>query len=639
MDAPQPAAQDAYVKVDFSPDPGFVLVFDGIHGTEELGRPFFFEMQMTSGKLKVDVSNLVGSTATVKLVKQEKNDRGEGTADEDRYIHAIVTKIVSEGTVRGAYHYRLELRPWIWLLTHITDCQIFQNKSPFDIVTKVFRDQGFSDFEDKRQNSAGSTVLDYCVQYRETTFDFVTRLMEEYGFYYYFKHEQSKHTLVFADDPNAHTELPDKIPFRFDMTEMRTVEDHIWEWASEYALHSGKFTARDYDFTKPSADLTSKTVKNASHKHGSYEVYEYPGPYVDTGEGQKHTDVRMQAIAADRAVFHGKSNSRKLHAGWRFNLDKYTDEKANKAYLITFSEIAVSIAEGLASQKDRGERLDTYRVDLHAIPGDVPFRLHRKTRRPMIRGPQTAKVVGASGDEIMTDEYGRVKVKFHWDRSDTQDEERTCWIRVAQSWAGASWGSIFIPRVGMEVVVEFLEGNPDRPLITGVVYNANQKVPYTLPDNKTQSGLKTNSSTGGNGFNEFRFEDKAGEELVYFQAQKDYEKKVLNNEKVNIKKDTTTTVEEGNRSITISRGNDTHTISQGNHSLTVSVGKSDVNAATSITLTSGPSSIKISPSGVEINAPTVKINATATMNLQASASMAINGGGSLSLTAGMISIN
>jgi type VI secretion system secreted protein VgrG len=627
----------SYVKVDFTPDPGFELNFDGVTGTEELGRPFLFQLAMTAGELKGNVQNLIGSTASIKFMAQSRQQQGEDS--KDHYINAIVTRVVSEGLARGSYHYTIELRPWIWLLTRVEDCKIFQNTAPFDIVTKVFRDAGFSDFQDSRQNAAGSTVLDYCVQYRESSFDFVTRLMEEFGFYYFFKHESSKHTLVFADDSNAHTELPKGIPFQFDTTEHRTVEDHAWEWTSEYALHSGKYTFRDYNFTTPTLDLTSKSINPATHQHASFEVYEYPGLYDQSGLGQTLADLRMQAIAADRALFQGVSNSRELHAGWRFKLEKHKDSAMNRGYLIVRSEITTNIAEGMSTKENEGEKLDTYRVTLHAIPGDVPFRLHRKTKRPMIRGPQTAKVVGPSGDEIYTDQYGRVKVKFHWDRADSSDEDRTCWIRVAQAWAGAGWGSIIIPRVGMEVVIEFLEGNPDRPLITGVVYNANQTVPYALPGDKTKSTLKTNSSTGGSGFNELRFEDKAGSEEVFFQAQKDYNKKVLNNETVSIKKDTTTTVEEGNRSVTVSQGNDSITVSTGNHSITVSAGKSDVTAATSITLTSGASTIKISPTGVEITAPQVKVTATATMSLQASASMTVNGGASLSLTAGMISIN
>ena len=618
------ANQAAFVKVSFSPDPGIAFVFDGLRGTEELGQPFLFELELTSGKLEGDVSKVLGSSATITLKQSE-----EGS--ETRYVNGIVTRIVSQGIVRGSNHYRVEIRPWLWLLTQVTDCCIYQKKSAFDIITKLFRDAGFSDFEDKRQNSAGSKELEYCVQYRETTFDFVTRLMEEFGLYYFFRHENEKHTLVFADDPNAHPTLTDKVPYQFDQTEFHTVDDHIWEWASEYGLRSGKYTVQDYNFTTPSVDLTSRTVKSATHKYGTYEVYEYPGPYDVAGDGQKLADVRMQAIAVGRSTYHGTSNSRKLHAGWKFKLDKYPDETLNKDYLLIRSEMEVSIAEGMSDSSDQGETIDTYRVHMNAIPGDVPFRLPRKTPWPMIRGPQTARVVGASGDEIMTDQYGRVKVKFHWDRSDTADDERTCWIRVSQSWAGNQWGAIFIPRVGMEVVVEFLEGNPDRPLITGVVYNANQKVPYNLPADKTKSTIKTNSSTGGSGYNELRFEDKAGSEEVYFQAQKDYVKKVLHDETVTVTNDRTHTISNGNDSLTVSTGNHSTTVSTGNHSLSVSAGKSDVTAATSITLTSGASSIKISPSGIEITAPEVK--------LTASASMTLNGGGSMSLTAGMISIN
>ena len=284
--------------------------------------------------------------------------------------------------------------------------------------------------------------------------------------------------------------------------------------------------------------------------------------------------------------------------------------------------------------------MDTYRVVLKAIPGTVAFRLPRTIKRPMIRGPQTAKIVVEDGEEITTDQYGRVKVKFYWDHADvSSDVDRTCWIRVSQPWGGKGWGAMVIPRKDMEVVVEFLEGNPDRPLITGIVYNASQTVPYSLPDNKTQSGFKTNSSTGGNGSNEFRFEDKAGSEEVFFQAQKDYNKKVLNNETVEITQDTTTMVKQGNRSVTVSQGNDSITVSTGNHSITVSTGQSTINATTSITLTSGSSTIKISPSGVEISAPQVTISAEATLSASADASMSLDGGGSMSLTAGMVSIN
>ena len=637
------AKDKAFVKVDFDPDPGFDLLFDGLKGHEELGKPFLYELSLTATELVGNISKLIGSKAKVTMKQSDST-----SSDSTKYIHGIVTRVVSKGLDRGAYHYQVELRPWLWLLTRVTDCCIFQNKNAFDIITDVFRKLEFSDFEDKRQNSSGSIVLDYCVQYRETTFDFVQRLMEQFGIYYFFTHDETTHKLVFADDSNSHKALTDKIPYQFDTTEHRTVSDHIWEWATDLVLHPGKFTFQDYNFEKPAVDLTSKTVKPATHSHGDYEVYEYPGPYAETDDGQKLTDVRMQAIVAQRVIFNGSSNSRLLHAGWKFTLDKYPDTDLNKEYLITRTETHMSIAEGMSSQDSEGGTIDTYHVVMHAIPGDVPFRLERRTARPLIRGPQTAKVMGPSGDEIYTDQYGRVKVKFFWDRSETADDQRTCWIRVAQTWAGQGWGAVFIPRVGMEVVVEFLEGNPDRPLITGVVYNATMTVPYALPDNKTMTVLKTNSSTGGSGFNELRFEDKAGDEKIWFQAQKDYDKKVLNDEVVTIHKDTTTTVETGKRAVTVSQGDNEMTVSQGkhtmtvqgnhgttvqsgNHTLDVSAGKSDITAAQSITLTVGGSSIKISPSGIEITAPQVKATGSGTMDL--------DGGGMMTIKAGMVSIN
>jgi type VI secretion system secreted protein VgrG len=626
----QDIASASWVEVSFAPDPGYKLIFDGVHAREELGRPFEIDIDLSSGTLQ-DVSKLIGASATLWLAQSK-----EGV--DDRYFNGYVTRAVSSGKVGGAYRYHIEVRPWISLLKRVTDCSIFQNMSPFDIITKVFRDAGFTDFEDRRQASAGDTTLEYCVQYRETSFDFVTRLMEEYGLYYFFEHEDGKHTLVLADDPSSHTALTPAIPFVFDQTEYRTVGDHIWEWAAELVLESGKVTMRDYNFTTPSADLTARSVKSGSHPYGSLELYDFPGGYDVTDTGTKLTDVRLQATVKHRSVAKIASNARGLHAGKKFTLSNHPDSSVNTDYLVMRSEFEMSIAEG--SSTTEGETLDTYRVKCQVIPGTTNFRLDQWTPRPMIRGPQTAVVVGTSGEEIDPDQYGRVKVKFFWDRSDTTGEDCSCWIRVVQSIAGAGWGSIFIPRIGQEVVVEFLEGNPDRPLITGVVYNATNTVPYALPDNKTRTTFKSNSSAGGGGFNELRFEDKAGSEEVFFQAQKDYHKVVLNNETIEITKDTTATVKEGNRSVTVSQGNDTTTVSQGNHTTTVSAGNhkldvsagtSEITAAQSITLTVGSNSIKIDTSGVTING--IKIAATA------SAQMSLDGGAQLSATAGMISLN
>jgi type VI secretion system secreted protein VgrG len=615
-------AAHAWVEVDFDPDPGYQLIFDGVHGHEELGRPFLYEIDVSSGTLRSDIGKIIGTSATLWLAQSS-----EGSSE--RFFNGIVTRVVSTGLVGGAYRYRIEVRPWLWLLTRTTDNRIFQSKSAFQIITQVFRDAHFSSFEDHRQSASGDTVLEYCVQYGETSFDFVTRLMEQYGIYYYFKHDRGQHTLMFADDPNSHETLVDAIPFVFDQTETRTVADHIWEWSTELALQSGKFTYRDYNFTIPAADLTAKTVQTGRHPFNSFEVYEYPGPYEQASVGQGLSDIRMQAIALQRTVIDAVSNARSLHPGWRFKLDHHPDRATNRDYLITHAEFNISIAEG--SSTIDGETVDTYHVMLKAIPADIPYRLQRMTARPLIRGPQTARVVGSTGDEITTDQYGRVKVKFHWDRSDTQDDQRTCWIRVAQGAAGAGWGNMFIPRVGQEVVVEFLEGNPDRPLITGVVYNANVQVPYALPANKTRSTIKSNSSKGSNGFNELRFEDLAGQEEVYFHVQKDFNKAVLNDETVTIHRNTATTVESGNRSVTVSQGNDALTVSTGNHTITVTTGHSSVTAGQSITLTVGENSIKIDNTGITIIGAMVRLQSQATMSLQA--------GAPLSVSAPMISLN
>jgi type VI secretion system secreted protein VgrG len=636
---------ESYVTVTMDPDPGMKLVFDGLTATEELGRPFLITLDLSSSVLKGNTGTLLGSSVTVTMTGADGSTK--------TYFNGILTRIGYIGLSGGVYSYHAELRPWIWLLTRTQDCKIYQNMSAWDIIQKVFSDNGFSALKDNRQQSAGSTpVLKYCVQYRETAFDFVTRLMEQFGIYYYFEHSDGQHTLVFADDTGSHTSIG-SIPFDFTQVEQRAVKDHIYDLSADIHLQSGAYTYRDYDFTTPAADLTSKSLTpGPQSQYNNFEVYEYPGLYYDPSVGSKLAGVRMQEIAARTQLYDCKSNSRKMRAGVKFTLTNFTgDDAMNQEYLVTHATTTMTAAEGASDT--RGDLIDSQRVVLTAMPGTVPFKLEQRTPKPLIRGPQTALVVGASGDEITTDQYGRVKVQFYWDRVGTKDENSSCWIRVAQNWGGAGWGGIVIPRVGMEVVVEFIEGNPDRPLVTGVVYNATQTVPNTLPDKKVLSTFRTNSSKGGGGFNEFTFDDTKGNELVFFQAQYNYSKKVLNNETVEITQDTTTTVDKGNRSVTVSQGNDTHTVSQGNRSATVSKGNESLTvsagnqtvsitagssttttgqnfevtansqisltATSSLTITCGASSISISPSSISISSPSISINGTGSVAIQAPA--------------------
>ena len=614
-DAVQQAAQNAWAEVILDPNPGYALLFDGMRGREELGQPFLYEVDLSSGVIREQIGDLIGSSCTVWLSQS-------ATGTVDRYFNGVITRIVAAGLVAGAYRYRVDIRPWYWLLSRQIETRIFQKKSPFKIITdEIFKIEGF-EYDDKRQNGAGDIEIEYCVQYNESTFDFVQRLMEQYGVYYYFTHSKTAHKLHITDDHNAGERIADSIPFIYEQTGMQTVKDHIWQWANGMLLQSGKVTYRDYNFLTPAADLTAKSVKPGGHaKHNDYEVYEYPIPYIDAATGNKLTDIHMQAIALHRMVIEGASNSRRLHPGWRFTLQDHPTRAANKEYYVTKAEFEVAMSEGSTGQQGStgqdSETLDTYRVAFAALPGDIPFRLDRRTPLPYIRGPQTAKVVVKNGEEIDVDEHGRVLVKFHWDRADLDDDKRTCRIRVAQGMAGNGWGTMFIPRKDQEVIVDFLEGNPDRPLIIGTVYNATNRPPYSLPANQTMTTIKTNSSKGGGGYNELTFEDKKDAESVIFHAQKDYNKTVLNNEVVKIKNDTTTTVEEGNRSVSVSKGNDEHkvdtghrtatikgddktTVSSGNHVLDVSAGGSATTAAKEITHTVGGSSSKIDTSSLTL---------------------------------------
>ncbi len=657
-DSPNP-----YVTLTVAPDTGLSLVLDGMRAMEELGRPFLIELDVSSGTAKGDLHTILGSVATVKLTHPDK---------ATRYFSGIVARMTYDGLTGGAYRYRVELRPWIWLLSQEQDCCIFSSKSPWDIMTGLFRDQGFTDFADKRQNSAGDTVLDYCVQYRESTFHFVTRLMEQFGIYYYVTHADGSHTINFADDPNSHTAVATAIPYRYDETRYKSEDDFIWDWSAEAQIQPGAVTYREYNFTTPKADLTAKSIIAGGHTYGSSEVYDYPGLYDVAANGTTLAQVQMQDLNSRRLFYGGTSNARSLGAGVKFTLSGFPDEAVNQDYLVTHSVCTIT-AEETRSQKPDDLR-DTFTCVLRAVPGTRQFRLSPQTPRPVIRGPQTARVAGESGQEVTTDQYGRIKVKFPWDRRTTEDENSSCWIRVAQIWAGVAWGAMFIPRIGQEVVVEFLEGNPDRPLVTGQVYNADMTVPYTLPDNKTRSTIKSNSSLNGGGFNELRFEDKKGSEEVFFQAQKDYNVTVLNNQTVTITQDSTTTVSKGNRSVTVSQGDDTHTVSagkrestisqgneivtvsqgdrkvtvstggdtltvsQGDHTITVSAGKSSITAMQSITLSVGSNSIKIDTTGITLSG--VKIAATADASFEATGATAkVAGSGILELTGGVVKIN
>ncbi|MBK6975205.1 MAG: type VI secretion system tip protein VgrG [Sterolibacteriaceae bacterium] len=360
------------------------------------------------------------------------------------------------------------------------------------------------------------------MQYRETDHNFISRLMEQEGIYTYYRHSEGKHTLVLADSPAAHDPYPGyaSIGFVADNRSSTTEKERITDWAWGAEVQSGKYVIDEYDFTKPSTELQQQTRHPREHEQAGHEIYDWPGEFDAASEGDTYVRLRMEELQARHERIHAVSNARGISTGHSFKLKGHPRADQNRQYLViaTHLELASNEHEAAASSGA------TFTVSFEALPADTQYRSEGQTPKPLIQGLQTAKVVGPKGEEIYTDEYGRVKVHFHWDRHGKEDQNASCWIRVSQPWAGKRFGMIAIPWIGQEVVVEFIDGDPDRPLITGRVYNAEQMQPWDLPANKTQSGILTRSSMDGaySNANALRFEDKKGEEQLWLHAEKDY---------------------------------------------------------------------------------------------------------------------
>lgn len=509
---------------------GAALLFSQMNGREGLGQLFNYELELLSDDPNIDENALLGQSATINV----SLDKGK-----TRYFNGLITSFGYSGT-RGRYvSYRATLRPWLWLLSQASDCRIFQRMSVPDVVSQVFRDHGCSDFTLKLDRDYPQR--DYIVQYRETTLRFVQRLLEHEGIYYYFKHEESRHNLEIVDSMTAHDKQPgyEKVPFfppgRFHE------EDFIEHWSAQRNIRTGAYAFTDFDFKKPNADLSLHVSKAGTYSHSDKEVYDYPGGYETTQDGERYLQTRSDALQALELGFAGRGNVRGLGAGMLFELNRFPRKKLNCEYLITSSSYMIEVAD--YESRDHTSA-DTFQCFVHAVDSKGPYVVQQTTPKPFIAGPQTATVVGASGEEIWTDEYGRVKVQFHWDRVGKRDENSSCWVRVAQLWAGSGWGGIHVPRIGQEVIIEFLEGDPDRPIITGRVYNNSNMPPYELPTHQTQSGIKSRSTPKGglDNFNELRFEDKKGEEQLYIQAEKNMDTLVKNDESLTVGNNRTKTV-------------------------------------------------------------------------------------------------
>ncbi|AMK33433.1 VgrG-3 protein [Pseudomonas putida] len=499
------------------------LILAEMGGSEELGRLFDFELQLTSDDPAIDLNQLLGKPMSLSV---------QQSVGSSRHFHGIVARC-SQSVDQGQFaSYRVTLRPWLWLLTRTSDCRIFQHLSAPQIIKQVFRDLGFSDFEDLL--SRNYREREYCVQYRETSFDFVSRLMEEEGIYYFFRHEQERHVLVLADAYGAHQKAPgyETVPY-YPPDGQHRERDHINDWHLAQEVQPGSLELNDYDFQRPSARIDVRSAMPRPHQAGDYPLYDYPGAYEQTQDGEHYARTRLESLQSLHERIELRGNARGLGSGHLFSLSNFSRQDQNREYLIVAARYYVH-QERLESGSGSGAA--QFESNLSCIDAQQSYRPVGSTLRPIVKGPQTAVVVGPAGEEIWTDQYGRVKVHFHWDRHDQSNENSSCWIRVSQATAGKNWGSIQVPRIGQEVIVSFLEGDPDRPIITGRVYNAEQTVPYDLPGSATQSGMKSRSSKGGSpaNFNEIRMEDKKGAEQLYVHAERNMDTVVEQNQTLSV---------------------------------------------------------------------------------------------------------
>ncbi len=474
-----------------------VVRFDGDEGISQL---FQFEVQL-SGSPDIACADVLGQPALLTIE----------SSTEPRYVHGVISRFEQGAQSDGQSLYLATLVPSVWPLLLRQDSRIFQELSVPEIIEKVLKAAGMAAGY-KLSLSGEHPEREYCVQYRESDWAFVCRLMEEEGIFYFFEHETGRDTLVIGDTASVHRKIPSPSTLAFQTSVGAiTQAEGVVSFSYAEEVRPGKVTLSDFNFKKP------KLALEKSAGGDPLEVYDYPGEYDAPGAGEQLARIRLEEARAIQKIGRGESTSARLVPGFLFSIAEHAREAYNREYLLT----RLHHSGGHAHGGSDGE-LRSYTQSFEVIPADVPFRPARFTPRPSMRGVQTAIVVGPGSEEIYTDEHGRVKVQFHWDREGKRDEKSSCWIRVSQLWAGAGWGAMWIPRIGHEVIVEFIEGDPDRPIIVGRVYHGANVPPYPLPAERTKSTIKSNSSPGGEGSNELRFEDKKGSEEIYLHGQKDW---------------------------------------------------------------------------------------------------------------------
>ncbi len=528
------------------------LLVETFSGTEELSQPFSFSLDMKSGEVALDPASIVGTTATVTVTHP---------GGMTRYFHGVISSFRHCGLDSAFAYYKAEMVPALWLLSLSRQREIFQNQTAVQIIESILTGHSVT-FEKKLK--ATYDVREYCVQYDETPLAFISRLMEQEGIYYFFTFSASGHTMVLGDDPSAHADCANaELSFR-GRSDNHNLPDSVLRFEAGGQLVTQAYAGNDYDYTQPSTSLAG----SASGATGRGTIYDYPHLRASVAGGKKLLGLQVQASQADATSASGESVCNSLYAGGAFTLADHPNAKLNTRYAL---RRVTHRATGAA-----------YSNHFDAFTATTTFRPQRETPQPTVAGSHSAFVVGPKGEEIWTDAMGRVKVKFHWDQNEKNDDTTSCWVRVSQAWAGNGWGSLFIPRIGQEVIVSYLDGNPDRPIITGSVYNGEQATPVALPAKQMQAVIRSRPTKTGNGAskstaiesdrihgNEIRFDDKKGDEELYFHAERDL--------KMEIEDDLETTlfkgseehiIKKGDRTIEVSVGNEDHTVG-GNRTLTI----------------------------------------------------------------------
>lgn len=525
-----PSTSARHVRMQCAPL-GDEAVFLRMSASEALGRLSRFELAFLSTRNDIDPGAVLGENLSVTL---------DYPAGGERQFNGIVTtlRLIAPGdTTRNRMaRYDAVVHPRLWLLTQASHRRFFYQRTVPQIVAQVL--ESF-DIDFRNACTASYPALEHCVQYRETDFDFVSRLLEREGIHYFFEHAGGKHTLVLADSSAAHRPIAhyESIPFQaWDTPEQD--EECVYRWMSGATLQTGRYEVNDYDFEKASvsnsAGLVARATRSAPFDPPRYLMQEHLTGHVKAGDGERLARVNVEIHEAQNDAIEGRSTSRGIAAGGLFRLRDHPGSAQNRQYLVIENRAEI-VSDAYVSTSD--STLPIFDCSFRAIRSDNTFRSPRTTSVPRVGGPQTAVVIGPPGEEILTDPYGRVKVQFHWEQlaqPDGANRLERCWVRVAQNWANRRWGAMFLPRVGQEVLVEFIEGDPDRPVITGALYNSTNMPPYGLPAESAVSTMKSQSTKGGNGYNEVRFDDRKGGEQLFFHAERDHETWVRHDALMNV---------------------------------------------------------------------------------------------------------